>query len=178
MHETDLVMSRPVIDFFTVANDFCIFIEGSGATGKPVMYAYLSKVLPLLYLKGTLLPEVETDYPEALERFVTEEQWQDLFNVLRNHFGEDDMFVYSDPKPDFAELTKASLAELIADIYQDMKDFVLLYSKNMQAARENAVIEISSLLRSHWGHRVLSAMMQIHFLLHRNDIEMNEVHTL
>lgn len=175
MQESELVTNRQVLDFFTVANDFCIFIEEAGKARKPAIFAYLNKVLPLLYLKGALLPDVETEYPEALERFVTEEQWQDNFNALRNMFGEDDLFIYCDPDTRNTEHIKASLAEHLADIYQDMKDFVLLYSKNMQAARENAIIEISGLFRSHWGHRVLFAMTRIHFLLHNDSIESDDL---
>ena len=166
MQDTEQIYSQAVLDMFTVANEYCIFVEKAANYEKAEVYIYLMKVLPLMYLKGALVPEIIVEYPEANERYVSEEQWQDIFNELRNFFSDDDEFFYCDPNVSDPEAEKKSLAESLADIYQDMKDFVLLYSKEMHAARENAVFEIARLFKSHWGQRVLLCQLQLHFLLH------------
>jgi hypothetical protein len=171
MSATEPVYSQTALDMFTVANEYCIFIEKAGKYQKSDVYNYLLKVFPLLYIKGALMPTIEVEFPEANERYVTEEQWLIVFNELKEISGEDDMFNYCDPGDEPAEVVKQSLAENLADIYQDMKDFVLLYSKEMHAARENAVHEIGSLFKSHWGHRALMCQTHLHLLLHRRDIE-------
>lgn len=174
MTVSEPVYSHTALDMFTVANEYSIFIEKAGKYPKADVYNYLLKVFPLLYVKGALMPEVTVEYPEANERYVTEEQWQLVFNELRDLFGEDDKFNYCDPNDELSEPVKQSLAENLADIYQDMKDFVLLYSKEIYAARENAIHEVSRLFKSHWGHRVLRCQTHLHFLLHRRDIEAEE----
>jgi hypothetical protein len=171
MNNSDPIYSQTVLDMFTVANEYCIFVEKAGSYPSDEIFQYLAKVFSLMYLKGSLIPKLRVEYPEANERFVTEEQWQDVFNELKNKFGEDDIFLSCDPGEADAEPERHSLAENLADVYQDMKDFVLLYSKEMQAARENAVHEIGRLFRSHWGHRVLMSQLHLHHLMFREDME-------
>ena len=66
---------------------------------------------------------------------------------------------------------KYSIAEFIADVYQDMKDFLLLYQKNTKAARENAVAECSNLFMTHWGWRIIDVQKAVNFILYKNKIE-------
>ncbi|MDP2423598.1 MAG: DUF5063 domain-containing protein [Bacteroidales bacterium] len=171
MNSEDTIYGPAVLDMFTVANEFCIFIEKSERYAKEDVLTYLAKVAPLLYIKGILLPTVTVEYPEANERYVTEEQWQDLFNALRNSFGRDDVFINMNPatREDNNALA-SSLAENLTDIYQDMKDFVLLFGKESHAARENAVYELSQLFKTHWGHRLVDMHRYVHYLLHKTFI--------
>lgn len=171
MNENDPVYRTSVIDMFTVANEYCLFIEKAENYQVSDIIHYLSKVLPLMYLKGSLLTDVQVEYPEANERYVTEEQWQEIFNSLRHKFSDKDTFYHCDPGDSEGDILLLSFAENLADIYQDMKDFVLLYSKEFHAARENAVSEMFSLFGSHWGHRILLVLTHIHFLQHRRDME-------
>jgi hypothetical protein len=176
MDNSDPVYSQSALDMFTVANEYCIFVEKAVNYPKPDVLSYFQKILPLMYLKGALVPEIEVEYPEANERYVTLEQWQNVLNDLSALFAEDDKFLHCDPNPEDNEPLIRSFAENLADIYQDMKDFVLLYSKEIHAARENAVYEIGRLFKSHWGHRVLLCQVHLHYLLHRDEIEEEEVH--
>jgi len=168
MSHSGPVYSASVLDMFTIANEYTIFIEKAENNKESDIIIYLSKILPLMYLKGSLLNAVEVEFPEANERYVTEEQWLEIFNTLRLKFGDKDKFYHCDPAECSDEVQTYSLAENLADIYQDMKDFVLLYSKESHAARENAVNEIFLLYCSHWGHRVLISLVHVHYLLHRD----------
>jgi len=171
MSHNQPVYSPSVLDMFTVANEYSIFLEKVESYEASDIITYLSKILPLMYLKGSLLSAVEVEFPEANERYVTEEQWQEVFNTLRLKFGDKDIIYHCDPGEYSDEMQTYSLSENLADIYQDMKDFVLLYSKESHAARENAVNEIFLLFCSHWGHRVLISLMHIHYLLHRDSMQ-------
>jgi hypothetical protein len=175
MNEQEPIYNQAVLDMFTVANEYCIFIESAEKYPRQDIYQYLLKVLPLLYLKGATLPLVTVEYPEANERYVTEEQWQVVFNNLRNNFGEDDIFFHSNEDSESAESLPCSMAEKLADIYQDMKDFVLLFSKEIHAARENAVHEIARLFKSHWGSRVLNCQLHLHFLLYESFMKEEDI---
>ena len=86
--------------------------------------------MPLLYLKGTLLPKVESDLEESVERFVSEEDW--LFMREKNQIGywdstmniqrsfEERMYESDDPDV-------ASVSENLTDIYNTLKDFLINY---------------------------------------------------
>lgn len=165
------VYSKMVAEFITVANEFCMFIKKTGEYDKRDVFSYLQKISPLLYIKATLLPGVEISDETANERFVTEIQWQGLFNELRAKFDTDDVYtkvhnldIYDN------EPFKGSLSEDIADIYQDLEDFIRLYEKGSLAAKENAVFWCRHHFVSNWGVKLLSAQNFIHTILYRDEI--------
>lgn len=166
----DITLSKAVIEMATVANEFCYFLENAEKKEKEDVFEFMQRILPLLYLKGSLLPLVEPEYPEANERFVTEEQWERIFTELRDKFGKDDEYWIIDPQYiNETEPLKASLSENITDIYQDMKDFIFLLQKNTLAARENAIEQCRILHGTHWGYRVGNLFTRIHHLLYFNE---------
>ncbi len=173
INNNELIYSRQVLDFFTVANEFCIFIDSPQGHTQQTAFPYLQKVLPLLYLKGSLLPDIEPSYPDAVERYVTEIQWETVFLNFKKLFGDKDRYFEIDPDeypPTEGSIRTVSMAEYIADIYQDMKDFVLLFSKELQASQECALSEIVKLFRNHWGCRLISLHSALHYQIYRFDI--------
>jgi hypothetical protein len=166
----DITLAKSVIEMATVANEFCYFFDTIEKKDKQVILDFIQRILPLLYLKGTLLPNISPEYPEANERFVTEEQWEKIFTTLREKFARDDEFWIIDPQYiNETEPLKASLSENITDIYQDMKDFIMLMQKNNLPARENAISECKNLLANHWGYRIGNIFTQVHHLIHFNE---------
>ena len=163
----DITLSKSVIEMATVANEYCYFFETLEKKDMEVILYFTQRILPLLYLKGSLLPGITPKHPEANERFVTEEQWEGVFTALREKFDKQDEFWIIDPQYiNETEPLKASLAENLADIYQDMKDFLLLLQKNTLPARENAISECKLLLANHWGYRVGNIFTRIHHLIY------------
>jgi len=158
----DLATSANVLDMFTVANEFCIFTEKAEKYNPDEVLQYYAKITPLLYLKGAILPVVEPDEDYFAERFVNEDQWENIYNALLTVFsGKDDFFTLSYENADNVPL-KASISEHLADIYQDLKDFVLLYQKNHTYARQNAVHECRKLFITHWGARIAALLPALH----------------
>jgi len=156
--------SKNVLELLRVAHEYILFIEGGGEKTATELLDFISKVGPLLYLKGELLPEIEVEYPEASERFVTEEEWENVFLSLRKVFGTGDIFYYIDPDDSQnIEPVKASLSENFTDIYQDLKDFVLLYQKHSKTSKINAVHDCFQLFGSRWGVKILRCMNYIHY---------------
>lgn len=160
------VFSKNVLEVITVAHDFCSTLKKSESIDKAKVIEYLTKVCPLLYLKGVLVPDVEVTDPDKNERFLTEEEWEFLFNSLRKQFGKDDIFWYAD-QDQSDDLIKGSLAEFITDIYQDLEDFLVLYQKNSIVAKENAVSELSRLFISNWGLKLSQIQRHLHKLYFR-----------
>jgi len=161
---SDPSVSANVIDMFTVANEFCIFTEKADKYKPEEILQYYAKICPLLYLKGAILPVVEADEDYFGERFVNEDQWENIYNALLTVFpGTDDFFTLSYENTDNMPL-KASISEHLADIYQDLKDFVLLYQKNHTYAKQNAVYECRQLFISHWGARIAAVLPAVHTL--------------
>jgi len=168
----DFTLKKPVLEMLTVANEYCYYFEHLANKTHTEILEFTSRIGPLLYLKGSLIPNVEVENPEANERFFTPEEWETLFYALREIFGKYDEFWIIDPQYiNENEPLKASLSENITDIYQDMKDFILLYQRNTYAARQNAVKEIRKLYATHWGYRITNIMPKVHHLLYEEDTD-------
>ena len=158
------VYAKSVLELLTVANDYCVTLGQAEKINKQKLTDYLLKVLPLLYLKASLIPSVKARNPEFNERFWTEEEWEALFNLLRNKFGKDDEFWIVNQAGSANETIKGSLADHLTDIYQALKDFLMLYQKSSIDSKENAVEEEHSSFISHWGTRLVDAHKTLHYL--------------
>ena len=168
-------MSISVLELLRVAHEYCIFVENADQKSPQEIFDFFRKLGPLLYLKGALLPDVVPDFPEADERFVTEEEWQAVFNEFRSRLLNIDEYWHIDHENGVEyEAIKASLSENFTDIYQDLKDFLLLYQKNTRDARQNAVHNNRMLFETRWGIKILENLRYIHFLLNRERIESDE----
>lgn len=163
------VYSRNVIEMLTVANEFCLFIEKVHTYAKDDIVQYLRKISPLLYIKGSLLPDLEPESPEAMQRFVTEENWEIIFNELRDKLNEMDQYYFIDSsESSHHDPIKGSLADNYTDVYQDLKDFVMLYQQSSRQAKENAVKECKELFTTHWGFRLVKGLKVLHYLTYEN----------
>lgn len=165
-------ISKNVIEFLHVAHEYCLFTEKASGKSRAELFDFFQKIGPLLYLKGRLLPDINPEYPESAERFVTEEEWQDVFNIFRSIMIDDDEFYHIDYEEGIEyEPIKGSLSENFTDIFQDLKDFILLYRKDSAAARQNAVYECKTLLEVRWGHKLLANLRYIHYLLNKGKFD-------
>ena len=159
----DPVYSRKVLEMITVANEYCLFLEKAEDYSMDELLNFLQKISPLIYLKSALLPDMEVADEDAVEHYVSEEQWEALFNILYNKFGEKDLFFFIDHhERSHNDPVKGSLAESFTDIYQDLKDFILLYQNPLKAFKENAVVECKRLFASRYGYRLVNAQAAIH----------------
>ncbi len=163
------VYSKNVIEMLTLANEYSLFVEKAEDYSKEDIIEYMRKIFPLLYLKACLLPLVIPENEEANERYITHETWENIFNALRNKFQNEDEYFYIDHSNiSENDPIKASLADNLTDVYQDLKDFVTLYQKNTFDAKENAVFQIKSLFEKHWGYRIVNALKYLHYLKHKD----------
>lgn len=164
--EENLAQSKSVLEMITVAHEYCLFMEKVDSYAQIDTLHYFQKIIPLLYLKGSLLPSIDVADNSYVERYVTAETWEIVFNELRNKLKPlDDYWVLE--HADDTEAIKANIADNLTDVYQDLKDFIILYTKNTQTARENAVFECKLQFEKHWGIRLLNAQRAIHLILHK-----------
>ncbi len=71
-NQNDPLYSRQVIEFITVANEFCIFSEKINDYTRDDIITYYLRIIPLLYLKGSLIKDITPENPDNNERFVLE----------------------------------------------------------------------------------------------------------
>lgn len=163
--QDNLVRSKSVLEVFAIASEFCIFVDKIEQAEPDKALIFLQSILPALYLKGSMLPEVEVQDDSASERFVTEEEYETLRYRLAKYFDTRDYFSTVDLADGSIESVPTSLSELLADIYTDLKDFLILYAKENPSAKENAVAACHYYYHVGWGSRIVTALPQIHHLV-------------
>ena len=67
LNANHIVYGPITLDFVTVGVEFCSFLEKTESPSKKEWIKTLAQILPLLYVKATLLPTVETDFDDFLD---------------------------------------------------------------------------------------------------------------
>ena len=160
----DIVFSRNTVEFVTVAAEYCAYIERCNEHTKKEFVGTLLKLLPLLYLKAQLLPEGERVGDDELEDFVTEDSYEvlrmNIYELLADKDSYLDVFV-SEMKYSDTPVTK-SISEDLADIYQDIKNFVCLFKLGINETMHDAIIECSEHFAQYWGQTLVNTMRALH----------------
>jgi hypothetical protein len=172
----DQVYSRSVIEFVAVANEFCKYAEQAPKLKGDELLRILQRILPLMYIKASLLPQLEPFFEEGNEKFVTETDWFSIHDIFRNKLGTADDYieVFDEKSVETGEPVVSSISENMTDIYQDVKDFLLLYQTGTAEVMNDAVWECRMNFENIWGQKLLNAMRAIHKFIYSGE-EIGEI---
>jgi hypothetical protein len=168
---SDIVYSRNVIEFATVANEFCAFTESVNELTRKDFLGKIQKLLPLLYLKASLLPDSNADdFDDTPEKFVTEEDYIFILKKLSNKLGEFDSYpeIFEPGTPLGEANVEANISENVADIYQDLKDFILSYRIGTVEVMRAALWECRNNFEQYWGQKLVNGLRAVHQLVYGN----------
>jgi hypothetical protein len=165
------VYSRNVIEFVAVANEFCKYVEHASELKGEDLLKILQRILPLMYIKASLLPELSPYFEDGNEKFVTESDWTEINETLKKKFGTaDDYLEVFDEKADDTEgPVLSSISENMADIYQDIKDFLLLYQTGTEEVMNDALWECRMNFENYWGQKLVNSMRAIHKFIYSGE---------
>jgi hypothetical protein len=168
---TQLVYSSNVIEFVAVANEFCKYAEHASELKGEDLLKILQRILPLMYIKASLLPELNPCFEDGNEKFVTESDWVEINETLKKKFGTaDDYLEVFDEKADDAEgPVLSSISENVTDIYQDIKDFLLLYQTGTEEVMNDALWECRMNFEIYWGQKLVNSMRAIHKFIYSGE---------
>ncbi|WP_303917586.1 DUF5063 domain-containing protein [Draconibacterium sediminis] len=163
-----IVYSKNVVEFVTVANEYCSTIENVSHLTAEENLAKLQKLLPLLYLKASVVGKIEMVMDEELEKFVNELDYNVLHQKWLQLLGENDGFhEVFDPNIQFGEETvRASVSENLMDIYQDLKDCITNYSIGNEEVMNDAISECIYHFEEFWGQQLVNVMRAVHMLVY------------
>ena len=169
---SDVVYSRNVIEFATVANEFCAFVESVSDLTRKDFLGKLQKMFPLLYLKASLLPVLneQDDSEDSPEKFVTESDYHFIIQKLSSKMGEFDSYpeIFESGTPFGEANVEANISENVADIYQDLKDFILSYRIGTVEVMRAALWECRNNFEQYWGQKLVNGLRAIHQLIYGN----------
>jgi hypothetical protein len=167
----DPMYSRNVVEFVAVANEFCKYAEHSSELKGDEILKIMQRILPLLYLKASLLPLLEPFFEDGNEKFVTEDDWNGINDILMGKFGtaNDYLEVFDEKINDSDGPVVSSISENMSDIYQDMKDFLLLYQTGTGEVMNDAVWECRMNFENFWGQKLLNSLRAIHKFIYSGE---------
>ena len=172
----DIVFSRNTVEFVTVAAEFCAYIERANEHTRNEFVDTLLKLLPLLYLKAQMLPDEEAFNEDELEDFVTEDSYEILRITIAEVMAEKDCYLdvfVADMKYSDTPITK-SISEDIADIYQDVKNFVCLFQIGINETMHDAIIECREHFEQYWGQTLVNTLRALHDVRYSTNIDDEE----
>jgi hypothetical protein len=163
--------SRNVIEFVAVANEFCKYAEHASELKGDELLKILQRILPLMYLKASLLPQLNPYFEDGNEKFVIESDWIRINETLKEKFGTaNDYLEVFDEKMNESDGPVVSLiSENMADIYQDIKDFLIIYQTGTAELMNDAVWECRLNFETFWGQKLVNSMRAIHKFLYSGE---------
>jgi hypothetical protein len=170
MDAHQIVYSKNVVEFVTVASEYCTSVEKVAKIPAEANLQKMQKLLPLLYLKASMLPKTERLLDEELEKYISEldynmlhQKWMQLLNEY------DSFYEVFDPSIQFGhETVTASVSENLLDIYQDLKNFLISYSIGNEEVMNDALAECVEHFEEFWGQQVVNVLRAVHMLVYSN----------
>lgn len=176
-HASQVIFERNSVEFVTVAAEFCAFIERCEGQKRAEFVDTLLKILPLLYIKASMIPECEVMGEDGLEAFVTEDDYEvirlNLQELMADRDDYLDVFV-EDMKYSDTPIRK-SIAEDLTDIYQVVKDFVCQFRSGLNETMHDALAQCRDHFIGYWGQTLVNTMRALHEVKYNSTEEEEEI---
>jgi hypothetical protein len=166
-----VVYSKNVIEFVTVAKEFCTFLETADETNRKQFITVATRIIPLLYLKASVLPKVEPELEESIEKTVDEMTYVQIQEGVTAKLGRfnDYLEVFNADMQRSDTPVIAYISEDMADIYQDLKDFISAYRLGVTEIMNDALADVVNNFDLFWGQRMVNTLRALHAVLYGDD---------
>lgn len=166
---SNYIYAPAVLDFVTAGVEFCAFLESENPLPRTEWIQKATKLLPMLYLKVQMLPEIDaSDFSdEPIATYVQEEDYGRVLHQISTICDEDDIYldVFLDNMKYSETPISTTLSENIADIYQDIRNFVSIYQYRQEELMPLALAEVVQNFRLYWGQKLVNVLRPLHALL-------------
>lgn len=160
----NIVFSKDTVEFTTVAVQYCLLLESQEDIDKKVLIDKLTKMLPLLYLKATMIPETEMVDEDQPEMTVTEAEYNYILSKLSEIFKQDDTYleVFLEDMKYSETPIAASISEDLTDIYQDLKNYITIFERGIVEHMNDALFVCNENYKSYWGQKLVNVLRALH----------------
>lgn len=172
--ESNIIFERNSVEFVTVAAELCNFLEEAEGMPRARFVDTVMKILPLLYVKALLLPDdIGRMSPDEPESYVTEEVYESMRSALAGIMGDRDDYLdvfVEDMKYSDRPVT-CHISEDIADIYQDIKNFVSVFRQGLNMTMNDALAICRDNFAQYWGQKLVNTLRALHEVRFQADRE-------
>ena len=162
--ESGVVFEDNVVEFVTVSAEYCVYVERIAGKDRQEACDVLLKLLPLLYLKASMLPETEESDDAVLSECVTESDYGYVRSSVNSVFAAEDGYleVFTEDMQYSDMPVCKSVSESLADIYQPLRNFVELFRTGENEIMSEALAHCREQFVSYWGQELLNCLRAIH----------------
>ena len=173
---SQVIFQKNSIEFVTVAAEYCKFMESVREMSRESFVDTALKILPLLYLKAAMIPECERLDEDELEIFVSEEDYEYIRMSVEKVMAEkDDYLEVFLPEMAYSDTPiKKTISEDLADIYQDLKDFIGVFQLGMNSTMNDSLCQCKEHFAEFWGQRLVNTMRALHDVKYNQSEEFDD----
>lgn len=150
--------------FIALSNEFCSAIENAMELEKEDFVAKMLKMLPRIYMTVTDIDIEESNEDYYALPYLDESVYDNLRSQLAALMGEDDVFLETfeeDMKYSDAPVS-ATISEDLADIYQQLYNFVASVRDVDTEAINSIIITCKEDFASYWGQTLCNVLRALH----------------
>lgn len=170
--ESQNIFDKNVIEFVTVAAEYCVFIERVSEMQCSEFVDKSLKILPLLYLKVSLLPHQDRLGDDFLENYVTEQLYENIRQRIAALLTDKDDYlevfvpdmIYSD------QPIRQTISEGLADIYQDIRDFIYIFQQGLNETMNDSLAVCQENFKTIWGQKLVNTLRALHEVKYNSDM--------
>ncbi len=173
-NKSSIIFERNSVEFVTVAAELCNFLEEAEGMPRARFVDTVMKILPLLYVKALLLPDdigrLGFDEPES---YVTEEVYESMRSTLAGIMSDRDDYldVFVEDMKYSDQPVTCHISEDIADIYQDIKNFVFVFKQGLNQTMNDALAICRDNFAQYWGQKLVNTLRALHEVRFQTDVE-------
>ncbi len=177
-YSSQAIFDKDTIEFVTVAAEYCGFVRRTDQFERRTFVGTMLKLLPLLYLKASLIPECQEFGTDDLPVSVTETDYESVRSALAAMMGDKDDYlevftpdmVYSD-----APILN-SISENMADIYQSLQDFIAAFQSGLNQTMNDALFDCKEQFSHNWGQTLVNTMRALHNVYYADDTDQEQAY--
>jgi hypothetical protein len=161
--EESSIYSQKTLEFIQVASEYCKVMEHSREFEQHDFIDVMRNLLPMVYLKISLIGEVE-ETDGFNEPKVTEEDYNYVRSGVANILAEKDDYldVFVEDFKYSEQPILCTISENLADIYQALRNLLEVYRSNYEEAMQVALFDTIEDFKLYWGQTLLNALKALH----------------
>lgn len=161
-------MNKPLntnaIAFIALCNEYCQAIETARESERDEFIASMLRLLPRLYISATdLTTEIFDDEEPYLESAIDEDYYESVRRNIETLFGADDVYleVFEEDMKYSDTPISASIAEGLADIFQDLYNFIEMVKDAPDPIVKMALVAVKENFESYWGRTLCNVLRAV-----------------
>lgn len=162
-------MTNNTLAFIALSNEYCSALEHAAASEPRELTATLLGLLPRIYISGRdLSPQGMTD-DGYIDSALDEDSYDSVRRTLEAVFGEDDVYLEtfeSDMKYSDTPIG-ASVAEGLADLFQELYNFLEAVRDAPEDLVESAVAAVKENFEMYWSQTLCNLLRPLNAIYYK-----------